>query len=345
MIKAGIVGVSGYGGIELFHILHSHPEVEINAVSSRTYKGLKIGEVYPHLSQFDYICKEYFPDEIARICDVVFTAVPHGGPAMEYAIPIKNQGKKLIDLSADFRINDKNTYEQYYKTKHLNPELLKDAVYGLPEIHKNKIKNSWLIANPGCYPTGIILSLAPLLQKKIIDEGSIIIDSKSGVSGAGRTPKQNLHYPELNEGLQAYSITNHRHTAEIEQELSLFLGKKISVVFVPHLVPMTRGILSVVYAKIKKDLDLKKIVEIFKKFYNNHYFIRILENSLPNTKFVSGTNFVDISVNLAKDKKTLIIVSAIDNLIKGASGQAVQNMNLAFGLEETTGLLLKPVYP
>lgn len=345
MIKAGIVGVSGYSGLELFHILISHPGVEVSAISSRTYNGKKIGEVYPHLTNFDFVCKEYSPEEIAKTCDVIFTAVPHGGPAMEYAIPVKKEGKKLIDLSADFRIKDKDIYEKFYKIKHAYPDLLKEAVYGIPELYRDEIKQAWLIANPGCYPTGIILSMMPLLKENIIDEKSIIIDSKSGVSGAGRSPKQNLHFPEVNEGFQAYSIIGHRHTPEIDQELSLISGKKISVIFVPHLAPITRGILSVVYAKIKRDIELKKIVEIFKNFYNNHNFIRILENNLPNTKHVAGTNYVDISINLANDKKTLIVISAIDNLIKGASGQAVQNMNLAFGLEETAGLLLKPVYP
>lgn len=345
MIKVGIVGVSGYGGIELFHILHSHPEVKIEAISSRTYDGLNIGEVYPHLSHLNFICRDYSPDEMAKNCDLVFTSVPHGGPAMEYAEPIKKEGKKLIDLSADFRISDVNVYEKYYKTKHLFPELLKEAVYGLPEIHRNEIKNAWLIANPGCYPTGIILSLAPLFKEKIIDESSIIIDSKSGVSGAGRTPKQNLHYPELDEGFQAYAVNSHRHASEIDQELSLLADKKVSVIFVPHLAPMIRGILSVVYVKVKKDIELKKVVEIFKKFYNNQVFIRILEKNLPNTKYVSGTNFVDLSITLTEDKKTLIIISAIDNLIKGASGQAVQNMNIAYGLEEGLGLNLKPCYP
>lgn len=345
MIKAGIVGVSGYGGIELFHILESHPDVEIKAISSQTYNGMKLSEVFPHLYDVPFICKNYSPLELAEICDVIFTSVPHGGPAMDFAIPIKNAGKKLIDLSADFRLKDVNVYKEWYKVDHKYPELLKDAVYGLPELHRDEIKKAWLIANPGCYTTSAILAISPVINEDFIDQKSIIIDSKSGISGAGRKPKPHLHFPELEESFQAYSPAEHRHTSEIEQEISILGKKDITVTFVPNLVPMIRGILSTTYITLKSGINVKKVVEIFKKFYNAHPFVRILEEKLPNTKFVTGTNYIDIAVRIDERNGRLIIISALDNLIKGASGQAVQNMNLAFGLAEDRGLKFKPIYP
>ncbi|MCK4796865.1 MAG: N-acetyl-gamma-glutamyl-phosphate reductase [Spirochaetes bacterium] len=348
MIKAGIVGVSGYSGIELFHILSMHPDVEIIAISSRTYDGEKLGEIYPHLSHIDKICKEYSPEELADLCDVIFTAVPHGGPAMEYAIPIKQANKKLIDLSADFRIKDKEIYEAWYNVEHTQSKLLTEAVYGLPELHREEIKKAWLIANPGCYTTAAILSIAPLIKNEIIDESSIIIDAKSGASGAGRKIKQNLHFPELDEGIQAYAVGKHRHIPEIEQELTLLAKKNVSITFVPHLVPMIRGILSVSYLNVKMGrnrLLQEEIIEVYKNFYHTHPFVRVLGRNLPNTKYTAGTNYIDIAIQTDEKNNRIIILSAIDNLIKGASGQAVQNMNLAFGLKEDTGLKFKPIYP
>jgi len=345
MIKAGIVGVSGYGGVELFHILSNHPDVEITAISSRSYAGKKIGEVYPHLINYDITCKEYTPDEIAELCDVIFTAVPHGGPGMEFAAAGKKAGKKVIDLSADFRLKDLSIYEEWYKTKHMFPEFLNEAVYGLPELYREKIKKTWLIANPGCYTTSAILSLCPIIKEKIIDETSIIVDAKSGTSGAGRTLKQNLHFSELDASFQAYSIPKHRHCPEIEQEISNFSDNKIKITFTPHLVPMVRGILSVSYAKLIKKISQDDLVEIYKNIYKDEPFVRILTTHLPNTKFVSNTNYIDIAVKIDDRTDRVIIISAIDNLIKGASGQAVQNMNIMFGLNEKNGLNLKCAYP
>jgi N-acetyl-gamma-glutamyl-phosphate reductase len=345
LIKVSIVGVSGYGGIELFHILNLHPEVEIAAISSRTYAGQKLGQIYPHLSHIDIECKEYSPEELAETSDVVFTSVPHGGPAIKYAMPIKKSGKKFIDLSADFRLKDINIYEHWYKCKHTNPELLKEAVYGLPELHREEIKKAWLIGNPGCYTTNAILSLYPLIKNKLINEKSIIVDAKSGVSGAGRTAKPHLHFPELDESFQAYGVANHRHTPEIEQELSLFSENEVILTFVPHLVPMVRGILNVSYGELIKDVSLDELYNIYTEIYKPHPFVRILKETLPNTKFVAGTNFIDIAIK--KDERTnkVIIISALDNLIKGASGQAVHNMNLMFGFKETLGLDFKPLFP
>ena len=345
MIKAGIVGVSGYGGIELFHILDSHPDVEIVAISSQTYNGMKLSEVFPHLYDIPFVCKDYSPDELAKTCDVIFTSVPHGGPAMEFALPVKNAGKKLIDLSADFRLKDANVYKEWYKIDHKYPELLKEAVYGLPELHREEIKKAWIIANPGCYTTAGILAISPLINENFIDIKSIVIDAKSGISGAGRKPKPHLHFPEVDEGFNAYSPAEHRHTPEIEQEISILANKYITLTFVPNLVPMIRGILSTTYITLKDEINVKKVVEMFKKFYNTHPFVRILEEKLPNTKFVTGTNYIDIAVKIDERNGRLIIISALDNLIKGASGQAVQNMNLAFGLPEDRGLRFKPIYP
>jgi N-acetyl-gamma-glutamyl-phosphate reductase len=346
LIKVGIVGVSGYSGIELFHILLNHPNAEITAVSSQTHNGQEIGRIYPHLSNIKITCKDYSAVELADLCDVVFTAVPHGETSMNYAKPLKKAGKKFIDLSADFRIKDKGIYEKWYKVSHTANELLAESVYGLPELHKNDIKKAWLIANPGCYTTAAILSVAPLLKEDLIDGMSIIIDSKSGTSGAGRKLKQNLHFSELDEGFRAYSIAgSHRHIPEIEQELNLLSKKPVKITFTPHLLPIVRGILNVSYANLTVPATHKQLINLYKEFYAEEPFVRILEHELPDTKFVRGTNYIDISVNIDERTNRVIAVSSIDNLVKGASGQAVQNMNLAFGLDEKTGLNLKPLYP
>lgn len=346
LIKAGIVGVSGYSGIELFHILSAHPDVKITALSSRTHNGEQLGKIYPHLA-FDHnmTCKDYSPEELADICDVVFTAVPHGGPAMDYALPIKKAGKKMIDLSADFRIKDKEVYEKWYQTKHKNSDILNEAIYGLPEIYKEDIKKAWLVANPGCYTTAAILSLIPLLKEGLIDTSTIIIDAKSGVSGAGRKPKKTFHFPEIAESFQAYSIEGHRHIPEIEQELSFISKSPITITFIPHLIPIIRGILSVSYAKLNKKVSKGSLLDIYNQHYHNQPFVRIIGDHLPNTKHVAGTNYIDITASVDERNNRVIIISAIDNLIKGASGQAVQNMNLMFGLKEDTGLKIRPMFP
>jgi len=344
LIKASIVGISGYGGIELFRILNNHPEVKIVSIFSESNKGQKLGTLYPQFSHIEMYCTDKTPDDIVKESDVIFAAVPHGGASLEYAKSAKKYGKKIIDLSAEFRLKDKNVYEEWYNEKYEAEDLLKDAVYGLPELHKNDIKKAWLIANPGCYTTAGILANAPLLKEKIIDSKSIIIDSKSGVSGAGKKPKDNLHFPELDEGFCAYSVPKHRHTPEIEQELSFISGEDIKITFTPHLVPMVRGILSVSYSTMTKKTGIKDIYDIYRNFYKNEPFVRVVE-SLPNTKHVAGSNFVDISIKLDERTGRVIVISALDNLIKGASGQAVQNMNLMYNLPETTGLNFVGVYP
>ncbi len=345
MIKASIVGISGYSGVELFHILSNHPEVEIIAVTSASHNGQKMSEIFPHLANCDLVCTDYSPDEVAKLSDVIFTCVPHGGPAMDYAASAKKFGKKIIDLSADFRLKDREVYEKWYKVIHKYPEYLSEAVYGLPELHREEIKKAWLVGNPGCYTTAAILAIAPLLKNDLIDEKTIIVDAKSGVSGAGRKMKQEYHFTELNEGLSAYSFGIHRHTPEIEQEISLACKKNIVISFSPNLVSMTRGILSSSYAKLKKQIDTAEALSIFKKTYKDEPFVRILENGMPNTKFVSGTNYIDIAVKVDERTNNIAVFSALDNLIKGASGQAVHNFNLLSGLEEKTGLSLKPAFP
>ncbi len=345
MIKAGIVGITGYAGVELFRILTKHPEVEIAVVGSQSSTGEKLGTFYPHLSNFDISSVNTDPNELAKTCDVIFTATPHGGASAPYIEPAKKLGKKIIDLSADFRLTNLAVYEEWYKEKNHCPDIAKEAVYGLPELHKDNIKKAWLVANPGCYTTASILANYPLLHYGLIEEDSIIVDAKSGVSGAGRKIKQNLHYSEMEGGISAYSIASHRHTPEIEQELSIAAGKEIKITFTPHLTPMIRGILATSYSTAKKEVDLSKIVEMYKDFYKDSPFVRIAEGYLPCTKFTSGTNYIDISVNFDRRTRRMVVVSSLDNMIKGASGQAVQNMNLMFGLEETLGLDFIALYP
>jgi N-acetyl-gamma-glutamyl-phosphate reductase len=345
MVKVSIVGISGYSGVELFHILNNHPEACIVAVTSGSHNGQKLSEIFPHLANVDLVCNDYSPDEVAKLSDVIFTCVPHGGPAMDYAASAKKFSKKMIDLSADFRLKDKNIYEKWYKVTHKYPELLSEAVYGLPELHREEIKKAWLIGNPGCYTTAAILALSPLLKNDLIDEKTIIVDAKSGVSGAGRKMKQEYHFTELNEGLSAYGFATHRHTPEIEQEISLVSKTNIVISFSPNLVPMVRGILSSSYAKLKIKIDYAEVLSMFKSMYKDEPFVRIMENGMPNTKFVAGTNYIDIAVKIDERTNTIAVFTAIDNLIKGASGQAVHNFNLMFGFDEKTGLNLKPNFP
>lgn len=345
MIKVGIAGITGYGGIELFRLIQQHPEAELTALTSQNYNGQKVSSLYPHISQFETTCEALSSDEMAERCDCLITAVPHGGVSFSYVESAKKYNKKIVDLSADFRLNDRAVFEEWYKCEHELPELLKEAVYGLPELHKERIKGSWLTANPGCYTTASILSNAPLLKNDLIEKDSIIIDAKSGVSGAGRKPKPNLHFTEVDEGISAYAVAGHRHTPEIEQELSLISGNDITLTFTPHLVPMIRGILAVSYSKLKKDIKTEELYELYREFYKGQPFVRIAEDYLPCTKFVAGSNYIDIALKVDERTGRVIVIAAIDNLIKGASGQAVQNMNLMFGLDERTGLDYISVYP
>ncbi|MBI3398817.1 MAG: N-acetyl-gamma-glutamyl-phosphate reductase [Deltaproteobacteria bacterium] len=344
MIKTAILGGSGYTGLELLRILESHPKAEVIAVTSRQYKGCKLEEVFPSLNGFS---KLKFGDpanfNVLSKADLIFSALPHH-TSMEIVPELLKKGKKVIDLSADFRLKDAKTYEAWYG-KHIAKNLLKKAAYGLPELHRGKIKNAELVANPGCYPTGAILGLAPAIAAGIIDVNTIVIDSKSGVSGAGRSASLDTSFAEVNEGFKAYKVGEHRHTPEIEQEISLIAGKIITVTFTPHLLSVNRGILSTMYASLNsKGVTYSKAVDIYKKYYNNEFFIRMMpEDVFPNTAQVKGSNFCDIGLKIDKRTGRLIVITAIDNLVKGASGQAVQNMNIVFGLPETTGLGTPPL--
>ncbi len=341
MIKVSIIGSSGYAGIELFRILRKHPEVKLVNLVSKTYQGRTIGELYPqyrNLEDIKFTWKDY--REIAKESDVVFTATPHK-VAMEFAKELYDGGTVLIDLSADFRFENYETFEKWYKVEHKSKELLQYTVYGLPELYKEEIRGAKLIGNPGCYPTASILGLAPLIKYELIEPDSIVIDAKSGTTGAGKKPSERLHFPEMNENFSPYSPVMHRHIPEIEKELSKIGRKKdITVTFTPHLIPMDRGILSSIYVKLKAKYPQEKLYKIYREFYKDAPFVRIVnEELLPNTKAVSYTNFCDIGLRVDERTNRAIIFSAIDNLIKGASGQAIQNMNIRFGFPEELGLL------
>jgi N-acetyl-gamma-glutamyl-phosphate reductase len=346
MIKIAICGGSGYTGAELLRILSGHPEVEITAVTSEKSAGKRVTDLFPHLHRYSNLVYEPLDKEkILDKADLFFMALPHGTSqgAVDYFF---NKGKKVIDLSADYRLSDHLIYEEWYKTHHKYVDTLKRAVYGLPEIHRDTIKKANLVANPGCYPTGAILGLYPLVKEGIIDTETIVIDSKSGTSGGGRKAEIPFSYCEVNEGFKAYGIAVHRHTPEIEQELSLIAEKKITINFTPHLVPMDRGILSTIYAKMKNSSETSEIISLYKKYYEKEPFVNILEDGFyPNVKNVRGSNFCEIGLKVNKRTNTLIIVTAIDNLVKGASGQAVQNMNIMLGIEETTALDSIALFP
>jgi N-acetyl-gamma-glutamyl-phosphate reductase len=345
MLKVAIVGASGYTGIELLRILFGHPEVAVTCVTSERSAGKAIAGIFPTVrGRCNYILENLEPTRVADKADLIFTALPHKA-AMEVVPTFLKLGKKVIDLSADYRLKKQEEYAAWYEP-HMNPELLKKAVYGLPEIRREKIKKADLVANPGCYPTSIILGLAPLLKGGIIETSSIIADSKSGVSGAGRGAKVDTLFCEVNGGFKAYGVTTHRHTPEIEQELSFLAGETITISFTPHLVPMNRGILSTIYGKLREDLTAEKLIGMYEEFYKGEAFVRILqEGDFPSTLHVQGSNFCDIGLAVDKRTRRVIVVSTIDNLIKGASGQAVQNMNIMQGFPENLGLETLPLFP
>lgn len=346
MLKVAVVGASGYTGIELIRILHNHPEVTVTSVTSEQSAGKKLSEVFPSLrNRYDLTLEALEPARIAEKADMIFTALPHK-EAMKVVPVFLQAGKKVIDLSADYRLHDPEEYAVWYEP-HQNPDLLETAVYGLPELRREKIAAARLVANPGCYPTSIILALKPLLQEGLIDPASLIADSKSGVSGAGRGAKVDTLYSEVNEGFKAYAVGGvHRHIPEIEQELSLLAGSKIVLSFTPHLVPMDRGILSTVYAAPKSTCTVEQLHELYAEYYGREAFVRLLAlGDLPSTAFVRGSNFCDIGISVDKRTGRIIVIAALDNLVKGASGQAVQNMNLMCGFSENTGLELLPLYP
>lgn len=344
-MKVGIFGGSGYTGQELLRLLLRHPEAEVIATTSRRYKGKSVTEIYPaFLGLTDLKFTDASPKDMIGAADIVFSALPHG-EAMAVVPEFIKAGQKVIDLSADYRLNDLARYERTYQ-KHTSADLLAEAVYGLPEIHRNGIARATLVANPGCYPTSVILGLAPALKAKLLNEQSIIVDSKSGVSGAGREPKTGSLFCEANEGFKAYNVLKHRHTPEMEQELSLIAESEIRIAFIPHLLPVNRGILSTMYATLKKDISTPDLIDMYHEFYRDEYFVKICpEGSYPNISSVKGTNFCHIGLVMDKRTRRVVIVSAIDNLIKGAAGQAIQNMNIMSGLKESTGLEFVALYP
>lgn len=338
MIKAAVLGATGYAGIELVRLLSGHPEAEIKILGSKSFEGRKISEVYQNFNHIlDIKCTELDLDEVAK-CDVAFTALPHG--ASKSVIPqILERGVKVIDLSGDYRYDDASVYEKWYGEKHSSPELLKESVYGLPELHREKIKGARLIGNPGCYTTCSILGAFPLLKSGIGEHKNIIVDAKSGVTGAGRGLALQTHFCECTENTKAYKVAVHRHTSEIEQELSKAAGEDIMISFTPHLIPQKRGILATIYINLKKPCTQEEVLNIYREFYGGEFFVRVKETgALPETKHVAGSNFVDIGVVVDERLQRAVVVSALDNIVKGAAGQAVQNMNLMFGLDETTGL-------
>ncbi|MBI4777207.1 MAG: N-acetyl-gamma-glutamyl-phosphate reductase [Deltaproteobacteria bacterium] len=345
MVKTAVIGGSGYTGVELIRLLSAHPDLKLTCATSRRYEGKPIEDVFPSLRRItDLVFSAPDPSQVARSASVAFTALPHE-TAMEFVPKLLDQGLKVVDLSADFRLKDAEVYGRWYQP-HSAPLLLEEAAYGLPEIHRDAVQNARLVANPGCYPTSTILALAPLLRNGWIDPATIIVDSKSGASGAGRGPSMATLYCEVNEGFKAYKIGEHRHTPEIEQELSLLAGRPVTISFTPHLAPMNRGILTTTYASLTADIEEQLLFERARAFYDNAPFVRVLPpGHFPSTSFVNGSNYCDIGYKIDRRTHRIVGVSAIDNLVKGASGQAVQNMNLMLGLEETAGLRIAPLYP
>ncbi len=343
-IRVGIINVTGYAGMELARLLHQHPGVQLTAVSARSAAGQKLSDALPHLDPFPLPITADVED-----ADLVFSAMPHRASA-EALLPLLNQGAKAVDISADFRLKDLQEYEQWYEVTHPAPALLQEAVYGLPELHRKEVASARLVANPGCYPTAAILALAPLVKEKLI-QPDIIIDAKSGISGAGRTLSLNTHYSEANESVSAYALGGHRHLPEISQELkSQGSGFSPSITFLPHLIPMTRGILCSCYArpiegKIPRGKQgKKKLLELYRDFYRGEPFVRVVDFS-PQTKLTMGNNFCIIHPTLDERTGRVIVLSCLDNLIKGAAGQAIQNMNLMLRFPETTGLEALALYP
>lgn len=335
MIRVAILGASGYSARELIRILLRHPHVEITALTTRQTDARPVGEVHPSLAgRLDLRLEKLSASQVAERANCVFCCLPHGASAAAVA-ELLPRGKKVIDLSADYRLNDPAEYKKWYGVDHPDGARMAGTVYGLPELYRDRIKSASLVANPGCYPTSAILALAPLLKAGAISRDGIIVDSKSGVSGAGREPKPHLHFPECNESVSVYGVGTHRHMPEIDQVLSDAAGGPVQVVFTPHLIPMDRGILTTCYAVPERDADEQSLLAALQAFYSAEPFVRV-SAALPNTKHVSGTNYCDITVRRVRGR--VIMISAIDNLVKGASGAAVQNFNLMYGLPETTAL-------
>jgi N-acetyl-gamma-glutamyl-phosphate reductase len=345
-IKVAVIGASGYAGLELVRLLARHPGCELVGLASLEYPGRPFSQVFPGMTGIVDLpfSADQTPEKVAAAAEVVFTAVPHQ-TAMGMIPRFLALGCKVVDLSADFRFRDVHLYEKWYQ-EHTAPELNAEAVYGLPELYRDEVKLARLVGNPGCYPTGVILGLAPLAKAGLLVPDSVIADCKSGTSGAGRQALLGISFCEVNEGFRAYKVLEHRHMPEMEQELSLLAGKPVRVIFTPHLVPMSRGILGTLYASLteaKSEADLRSLYE---EFYQGHPFVRLLPpNTFPDTRNVRGANYCDLGLKVAADGRRVIVVSAIDNLTKGAAGQAVHNFNLMMGFPETTGLEVVPFVP
>jgi N-acetyl-gamma-glutamyl-phosphate reductase len=352
MLKVAIIGASGYTGGELLRLLVRHPKVQITAVTSEQSAGKPVTALFPNLvGRSDLVFEPLHLEDLSKKADFFFVALPHT-TAMACAAPLIGQGKRVVDLSADFRLKDPQVYQQWYQTPHAHPDLLRAAVYGLPELHRKAIQKAALVANPGCYPTGALLGLLPLIKGAgsvkgpLIHLDGIVIDAKSGVTGAGRNPAMAYHFPEVNESASAYNVASHRHQPEIEQEISALVSQSVLVAFTPHLLPMSRGILTTLYARMRDPREGLGGIQIFKDFYKNEPFVQVLPaGQWPNTRNVRGSNACHIG--LAVDPRTdrIIVVTVIDNLMKGAAGQAVQNMNLMMGFEETLGLDAPALFP
>lgn len=346
MIKAGIIGATGYAGAELVRILMGHKEVEIVWFGSRSYIDEKYANVYRNM--FEIVDAQCMDDNIGGLADqvdVIFTATPQGFLASVLTEEILSK-VKVIDLSADFRIKDVDIYEKWYGIQHKSPQFIQEAVYGLCEVNREQIPKARLIANPGCYTTCSILTAYPLAKEGLIDMDTLIVDAKSGTSGAGRGAKVQNLFCEVNENMRAYGVASHRHTPEIEEQLGYASGRKVTISFTPHLVPMNRGILATEYAALTKDVSWEEVKAVYDKYYKEEKFVRVLDQGVfPETKWVEGSNYLDIGFQIDPRTNRIILMGAIDNLVKGAAGQAVQNMNLIFGLPETEGLELVPMFP
>lgn len=345
-MKVGIIGATGYAGGELVRLLMGHPQAEIVWYGSRSYIDKKYYEVFQNMFQIvDSKCLDDNMEELAAQADVIFTATPQGFCASIINEEILSK-VKVVDLSADFRIKDVKVYEEWYKITHKSPQLIDEAVYGLCEINREDVKKARLVANPGCYPTCSTLSIYPMVKEGLIHPNTIIIDAKSGTSGAGRGAKVDNLYCEVNENMKAYGVSTHRHTPEIEEQLGYAAGEKVVLNFTPHLAPMNRGILVTAYASLKKEVTYDEVKAVYDKYYGTEKFVRVLDKDVcPQTKWVEGSNYVDVNFKLDFRTNRIIMMGAMDNLVKGAAGQAVQNMNLMFGLEESMGLCQVPMFP
>lgn len=345
MVKVGIIGATGYAGAELVRLLLAHKKIEIIWYGSRSYIDKKYAEVYQSMFQIiEDVCLDDNMEELSNQVDVIFTATPQGYCASLLTEEILSR-VKVIDLSADYRIKDVKVYEEWYQIQHKSPQFLEEAVYGLCEINRENIKKARIVANPGCYPTCSFLSIYPLIKERLIDPFSLIIDAKSGTSGAGRGAKVNNLYCEVNENIKAYGVAGHRHTPEIEEQLTIQAGEEVKISFTPHLVPMNRGILVTAYANLNQDVTYEEVKAVYDRYYKEETFVRVLEKDVfPETRWVKGSNYVDVGFKIDSRSNRIIMMGSMDNLIKGAAGQAVQNMNIMFGMKETEGLMQIPMF-